>query len=168
MARIKTGRKRGSNGLDPHQGQNDRSGSGLIAMLAQVNALPSSQGETPRRDGNLQTAADQSRLHVGRHVVRSLHRVNVVQRLGSDVIESPLHVDPNIGICIFIDAETRGSVLQETMQSPDLDFLNLGQAIQDFFSDQVAPSSHRRKLDSGLIELHKGPLAECAWMFNAS
>lgn len=137
-------------------------------MFAQVNALPSPQCKTPRRDGNLQAASDQARFDVGRHIVGPFDGVDVIQRFGSDMIESQLHIDTNVGIRVFVDAETGRRVLQEAMQRSDLDFSDLGQALQDIFGDQMAPSSHRRKLDSGLVKLHKGPIADRVWLFNAS
>lgn len=137
-------------------------------MLAEVDSLPSSQGEPASGDGDLQTAADQGRLHVCRHVIRPFDRVNVVQGFGGDMIQGQLHVDSDIRIRVFIDAQTGRRVLQETMQRPDLDFPQLWQRLQDFFRDEMAASSDRRKLDSGLIELHGEAASRSLGIFNAS
>ena len=55
-----------------------------------------------------------------RHIVQSFCGVNVVQALGHQMVECQLHVPSDVGVRIFIDAETGRCVLNKDVEQPNL------------------------------------------------
>ena len=58
----------------------------LIAVFAQVNSLPGSEGKSTGRDGEAETVSHQGCFDVSGHIVGALERVHEWQVLGANVI----------------------------------------------------------------------------------
>lgn len=84
------------------------------------------------------------------------------------MVKGQLHVDSDIRVRILVDTQTSRRMLQKAVQCPDLDFPYLGQGLEDFFRDEMASASHRRKLDLCLVELHSETANGSRGIFNAS
>ena len=75
-------------------------------MFPQVNALPSTEGEIPSRDGDALGRSHQHGTHVRRHVVRAFVIVLPLRRFGGHGFEPAREIAENGGIGIFLDDET--------------------------------------------------------------
>lgn len=85
-------------------------------MFAQVDSLPCSEAERTFGDWNRQRTAQQRGLNVSWHVIQALDRMNVIQVVRDDMVERQLHIRPNVRVCIFVNAQTGGRVLDENVQ----------------------------------------------------
>ena len=83
-------------------------GGGMIAKFAEVDALPRAEIEAMAGDGDGKRRADDRGLGMGRHVVVSFHRVQIIRlTLLHQAVEYAFHVDTHVGVGIFIDGESR-------------------------------------------------------------
>jgi hypothetical protein len=136
-------------------GNNQTSGSPVIPELAQVYPLPCTENEAsvPYRDG--QIVPDQRRLHVRGHIVVSLHRMNVPGiALRYKGIENCLEICPDVGICVFIDRETRAGMENHDMRDPDTATRNVGYPGFYLTGNDVKPARSRRQADLTLRNGH--------------
>jgi hypothetical protein len=128
-------------------------------MFAQVDTLPGSQAKGPIPDGDGQTRSHQRRLDMGRHVVRSLDRVNIREVFRNDVVQSGFEIDPHIGIRIFVEGQTGRSVLNEDMQQPDTDTGQFRDRVHHRSSDQMTSTSVGSEGQGAMMPNHKAIIA---------
>ena len=101
----------------------------VVAVFAEVDALPSAHIQTAVRDGDSQTHAAQCRFGMRRHIVGTLQRMFILWSILRDkAIENSLHIHANIRISILIDAQSTTGVLTEDVD--DARFGQLGQLAQ--------------------------------------
>jgi hypothetical protein len=124
-------------------------------MFAQVDTLPGSQAKSPIPDGDGQTSSHQRRLDMGRHIVRSLDRVNIREVLRNDVVQSGFEIDPHIGIRIFVDGQTGRCVLNEYMQQPDTDTGQFRNRVHHRSGDQMTSTSVGSKGQGAMMPNHE-------------
>jgi hypothetical protein len=59
----------------------------------------------------------------------------------NDPVESRLHIDANVGVCVLIDRQARRGVLEKHTQQADLDAFDLWYRIENLTRNEVkAPS----------------------------
>ena len=95
----------------------------MIAVFAEIDALPCAQIEAPAGDGNGEADSTDGRLGMGGHVVGPLQRVLVFRTVGGhQTVEDGLHIGAHVGVAVLIDAQSTAGVLDE-----DVDDARLGQ-----------------------------------------
>ena len=77
---------------------------------------------------------------MSRHVVGAFTGVNKRRAFRAQLVGGRFHVDTHIGIRVFVNRKPRRCVLDENMQHPDRDFVDLRAGGQDLSSDQVKPA----------------------------
>ena len=78
----------------------------VVAKLAEVDALPGAEGETPIGDGNREAHAEERTFGVGGHVIGSLHGVIIVGLvLPHKAVHNLVEVAPHIRVGILVDGE---------------------------------------------------------------
>src|SRR5690606_1375388 len=116
----------------------------MVAMLAQVNALPCAETKPAIADGNAQAGPEQAGLQVRGQVVAAFISVPVIRFVfGHRVVEITLEIGPHGGIGVFVDRERRRSVLDEQVQQAHLEAPQLGQPGQDFVCHQMEAAPAR-------------------------
>lgn len=128
-------------------------------MLAKVNSLPSSHTQLPILDRNRQPGTHQRRFDVGRHVVRSLDRVNIREVFRNDMVQGGFEIDPHIGIRIFVEGQTGRCVLNEYMQQPDTDRCKLRNRIHYPSGDQMTSPRVGAKGQRAMMPNHRTIIA---------
>ena len=97
----------------------------LIAMLIQIDALPSTQCQTsiPNWDGEAGT--HQRRFHMPWHIIVTLHCVAegaIPIPLGwNNLVQCNFHVSPNIRVGVLVDRQRSTGVLDEEVGKSNLD-----------------------------------------------
>lgn len=113
----------------------------VLAMLAEIDSLPSSELEPTPSYWQGELAADQDGFDVRGHVVWPLQSVLVVGRAFRDhLVEMAFQISTYIRIGILIDRQGGRGMLKEEMEQPDFDLTDLGQCCKDFLGDQMKAS----------------------------
>lgn len=113
----------------------------VLAMLTEIDSLPSSEPEPslPYRQG--ERAADQDGFDVRGHIVWPLQGVLIVgSAFRNHLMEMAFQISANIRVGILIDRQGGRGMLEKEMEHPDLDLTDLGQCGEDFLGDQVKAS----------------------------
>jgi len=117
-------------------GNNDLPAAAVVAVFAEVDALPGTEVEAAVRDGDAQRRPEQDALDVRGHVVVSFVGVDVVGLVVGDVGEEALHVRSDGRVGVFVDAERRAGVFQKEVGEPRLN-ARLGDGFLDGFGNEV-------------------------------
>ena len=97
------------------------SGTAEIAELAEVDPLPSAKVQAAIGDGDGDADTAQRRFGVGRHIVSTLQRMLILRTiLWNQSVEDSLHIDANIWITVFVDAQSTTSMLREDVHDARL------------------------------------------------
>lgn len=129
-------RRRGSLGIS-HERQDQVPRRGPIPVFAQVDSLPSPQAQGPILDRDRQPGPHQRCLDMGRHIIRTLDRVNIREVFRDDVVQRGFEIDTYVGISVLIDCQAGRCVLNKDVQQPDPDRGQLGNRLQHGPSDQM-------------------------------
>lgn len=78
---------------------------------------------------------------MGRHVVRAFAGMNEVRILRAQLVRSGLKIYSHIGVCVFIDGQTGGCVLNKHVQNSNPNITQFGKLRQNILRDQMKPSS---------------------------
>jgi len=134
------------------QCDNDAARTAVIAVFAQVDSLPDAEHQLAILDGDAERCAEECRLDVGRHVVRSLRRVAVRKRFRRDSAQRHFQVAGHIRVGILVDDQRRRSVLQEGVQQSHTQCAErFRDAAHQFLGDQMEAPAAGRELDHGLM-----------------
>ena len=118
-------------GLFPNNRYNQFPGTTVIAVLAEVDALPSAEIQAPVSNGNGQTDTAQRGLGVSRHVIGSFQGVLVLRAvLRNQTVENGFHIYTNIRVGVLIDAQSATGMLREDVHNACLG--QFWQLAQDF------------------------------------
>lgn len=108
--------------LTPVRREDEAAAGNVVAVFAEVNALPGAHVEPPPGDGNGHAAAQHRSLQVGRHVVGPFVVVAVVRGVfGHHAVEVALKVLPHGGVGVLVDGQRGRSVLDEHVQQAHFD-----------------------------------------------
>lgn len=133
----------------------------MVAVLTQIDPLPGAKGQLAITDGYRERRTQETGLHMGRHVICTLERMDEVRgAIRYQMVQVDLKVAPNIRIRIFIEGEGCRSMLNEHMQEPDPDQGKLRNRRYHFSCDQMESPAFRRELKRLLYPhgLHVTPL----------
>lgn len=136
------------------QGEYHPSLAAVVAVLAQIDALPRAEAQPAAGNGDQQAAAQQRRLDVGRHVVGPFDRVLVRELFRHDGRQAGLEVHGHVGVGVLVDRQRGRRVLQEDVQQADLVLGQLGQSLHDLACHEMEPSRVGRKLERALDPGH--------------
>jgi len=131
-------------------GHHHLAGAGVVAVLAEPDALPLAQVQFAVTDGHRQRGADEARLHVCRHVVGALTGVSVRHALRDDLVEHHLHVVPHAGVPVLVESQRGGGVQQLYMKHADCKLSQLWDFFRNFISYKVDTPVLWSQLDLGL------------------
>ena len=92
-----------------------------VAMFAEVNALPSSEGQTSCSDRDDEGGSEQRRLYVGRHVIGAFQRVLIGEILRSQGVAQGLQIVSNLRRSVFVDRQRCRSVLDKQVKKADIE-----------------------------------------------
>ena len=113
----------------------------VLAVLAEIDSLPSSELEPALSYWQGERAADQDGFDVRGHVVWSLEGVLVVRSAFRDhLLEMAFQISAYIGIGILVDRQGGRGMLKEEMEQPDFDLTDLREYREDFLGNQVKAS----------------------------
>ena len=86
-------------------------------MLEYVQSLPRSKSHATGNDGNRQARLRQRRPDMRRHVVRSLRRMpEIFAFFRDELFKEVTHIQRHIRICVLLNDQRTGSVLNESRQ----------------------------------------------------
>ena len=130
------------------QREDERTRAAVVAVLAEVDALPGADREAAAGDRQRERRAEQRRLDVGGHVVGALDRVGPVARvLGDGLVEVGLEVVAHVGRGVLVERQRGAGVADEDVQQPDLEALELGHGLEHVARDQVKAARPRPQGD---------------------
>lgn len=113
----------------------------VLAMLAEIDSLPSSEPKPSLSYRQGERATDQDRFDVRGHVIRPLQGMLVVgSAFRNHLMEMAFQISTDIRIGILIDRQGGGGMLKEEVEETDLDLTDLGQCGEDFLGDQMKAS----------------------------
>jgi len=140
---------------DPaHQRDDQRPRSGLIAVFAQVDALPDPEGQRPVAHRNRDARAQHRGFDVSGHVVGAFDGVDEGLVFGDHAIEAGFKIRANIGIGVFVDGQACRGVLDKDVQQSDADAFDLRNGMQHGGGDQVEAARHRLEPQGVLMPEH--------------
>jgi len=97
------------------------SGTAIIAVLAEVYALPSAKIQTSVSNRNSNTDTAQRGLGMGWHIISSFQGMLILWTvLRNQTVEDGLHIYTNIRISILIDAQSTTGMLREDVHDTSL------------------------------------------------
>lgn len=106
--------------------QDKRSATAIVAVFTKIDALPRSQIQPPVRDRDGDRVTQHGRFQVSGHIIGAFIIVLVIRRIfGNGLIEKTLEIAPHGWIGIFIDGQAGGCVLDEHLQQPNPDLLQV-------------------------------------------
>ena len=82
-------------------------------------------------------------LHVGGHVVRAFERVRIRKIFWREMIQRAFQVVAHIAVCVFIDCQRGGCVLDEDMQESRIEISQLRKRRENLAGNQVTAASKR-------------------------
>jgi hypothetical protein len=133
------------------RGGDQRARAAVVAVLAEVDALPGAERETAVADRQRQGRPQQRRLDVGGHVVVALESVGPVRGpFGNRAIEPGLEVMPHFRRGVLAQGQRGRGVLDQQMQDPDADPIELGKRVEHLGGDQMKATRARLQLDRPL------------------
>ena len=131
-----------------------------MAMFAEVDSLPGAEKQRALTDRDCQTASDQRRLDVGRHVVGAFERVFVVMRtVGNEFAKMPVQVATHFRTHVLVYSKRSGRVLNEQVHYADFDLAYLRELRHDFISDYVKATAAGLQSDDALNPEHEEIIA---------
>src|SRR5215207_7352522 len=123
----------------------------VVAVLAEVDALPGPERQAATGDGQGERRSEQRRLHVGRHVVVTLEGVGPVGRaLGNGAVEPAREVPPYVWARVLVERQRSRRVLDQHVQQADAQLVKLGQRAHDLPGDEVEAARARVERDLAL------------------
>src|SRR5262249_9334308 len=142
--------------LLPEYCRDNRARPAIIAMFAKVDSLPGAEKQSALTDRDCQTASDQGRFDVGRHVVGAFERVFVVIRpLGNEFAKMSLQIATHFRTHVLVYGKRSGRVLNEQLQHADFDLAYLRELRHDFTGDYVKATAAGLKSDDALNPEHE-------------
>ena len=124
-------------GLAPGGGDDDAA-TAVVAVLAEVDALPRAQRQAPAHHRQHQRRAQQRGLDVGGHVVVALERVGPVgSAVGDRLVKPGGEVPADVGRGVLVEGQRRRRVLDEEMEHPHAQLVELGQRLHHLARDEV-------------------------------
>ena len=127
----------------------------VIAMFSEINPLPCAEKQPAVADGYCQTAPEQHRFEVSRHVVAAFQSMFVVMRaVGNEFTKVPLEVAAHFGAHVLVNDDRSRRVLDEKVQYAGLDLAQLRELRHDFSDDHVKTSSAGLEPDDPLNPSH--------------
>ena len=97
------------------------SGATVVAELAEIDALPSSQVQLAIGDGDGDADTTQRRFGVGRHIVGTFQRMLILRTiLRNQAVEDSFHIHANIRVTVLVDAQSAAGVLREDVHDAGL------------------------------------------------
>lgn len=138
-------------GLFSVERQDEGAAGGVVAVFAEVDTLPGSQGGSAFADGDGNAAAEHAGFHMGGHVIGAFDGMDVGERFGDGMVHSSLEIGPHIGIGIFINGERCRGVLNEDVQQADFHARYLGDRLDDSPGNEVESSGKRGEFQSRLM-----------------
>jgi formaldehyde-activating enzyme involved in methanogenesis len=87
------------------ESQEQLSRRGHRPVFAKVNPLPSTKGEPAIGNRNQEARAEQGCFDMCRHIVGAFIAMAVIERLGDNMVDRHLEIDPDIRVGIFVNGE---------------------------------------------------------------
>ena len=89
-------------------------GTTIIAVLAEVDALPSAKIQTAIGDGDGDADTTQCRFCMSRHIVSTFQGVLILWTiLRNQSVEDGFHIDANIRVAVLVDAQSATGMFRE-------------------------------------------------------
>src|SRR5262245_28558331 len=146
--------------LLPGYCRHNRARPAIIAMFAEVDSLPGAEKQSALTDRDCQTACDQRRFDVGRHVVGDFEHVFVVMRpLGNEFAKMPLQIATHFRTHALVYGKRSRRVLNEQVQYADFDLAYLRELRHDFIGDYVKATAEGFQSDDALNPEHEEIIA---------
>jgi len=115
---------------------NDFSAAAIVSKFAEIDALPGAQVQSPVSDGEGNFCSYDGTFSMGRHIVLTFHRVQIIGRIFFyDMIENLFHIFSDIGVGIFIDGQCCRGVLDKEMEETYL--REVTQLLSNFIRDEM-------------------------------
>src|SRR4051794_38260418 len=122
----------------------------VIAVLAQVDALPGPQGEATVADREGERWPEEGGLDVRGHVVGALERVGEGGRaVGDGLAEPGLEVAADVRRGVLVQGQRGRGVADEDVQEPDRDLAELRQGPDDLPGGEGGAAGPRPRAELG-------------------
>lgn len=144
------------------ESQDQGSWGSIVAVFAQVDSLPGSQGQRSGRHGDQQAGSEHGAFDVRGHIVGAFDGVDKGLVFRDQAIQGRFHIDANIRVGVFVDCQARRGVLQEHLEHPDSNVLEFRDCRNDLAGNQVETAAERTDSDRFLAPKHSGLFSLCS------